>query len=301
MQPSSTTQDLFHYIQPSIYSTYSCCFHCSVRSVKSRISAMLENMPLDAWEESVKPTMILPILRRMSLFDPLRRMPIRWLDTEEAFPPQYIGNPDCLVTTRYWELCRMLRVGPEDSETFFVTFHALACNIMHIIIVREGHHIHPDNYMGLWHQVMVIGGSTDNIMGELRELISRARSGRRLKIEGAAQYIERCGAVEYALFLIRRMGSMLNKEDFRQRALDALCLAVIKGRTQHMAKLHTFRMALHPRSSGALVRTLGPDLMRMCLCGVETEKIVLWEGVLKKWLCAEDGDQKSGLSVPDVI
>lgn len=260
---------------------------------------MLENLPSGAWEESVKPMILLPVLRRVSLFDPLRRMPISWLDiasdNTQPFPIQYTGNPNCLVATRYWELCRMLRMGPEDNEVFFVTFHALACNIMHIIIVREGHNIHPDNYVGLWHQVMVLGGSTDHIVGELKELISRARSGRRLKIESTVQYIERCGAVEYALFLIARMGSVLNKEDYRQRALETLRLAVIDGRKQHIAKLRMFSMALHPRSSGALVRMLGPDLMRMCLRGVETEKIILWEGVLKKWLSAEDNDLKLGL------
>ncbi len=100
------------------------------------------------------------------------------------------------------------------------------------------------------------------------------------------QYIERCGAVDYALFLANRMGHMLTDEDFRQQALNRVCEGLVKGRQLQAAKIHALRMALHPRAVAAGIKVIGSDLLRMCVQWVATEKIVLWEEVLEKWLKA---------------
>ena len=279
-----------HQTTPNaIFSVNACCFHCSIRVVKSQISAVTENMPPDAWEKSVKPAMILPLLRRLALVDPLRRMPLYWLDEDRLeFPPNCPFNTGNGIVVRYWELCHMLRVGPSNREIFFSSFQALASNIMNIMITREGLAIPPEVYLGLWHQVAVIGGA-DNIVSELRELLARARSGRQLRIEELARYIERCGAVDYVFFLVEKMASEMGAQDFRRRTLNNLCLALSRGRDQRAAKFHAFRMALHPRSVDSQVRTLGPDLMLMCMKWDSLERIVLWEEVLGKWLAGGGG------------
>jgi hypothetical protein len=273
----------FPFTSPSLFTMDSCCFQCSVRTIKGHIGSMMEKLPADAWSEAVKPGMILPTLRRISVMDPMRRMPLRWLESD-GFP---IARPmnGCLVTVRYWELCRMMHAGPsEDDGAFFLSMHALASNIMHIIVMREARSIHPDAYTGLWHQISVISGA-DSIVTELRDVISRARSGRRLKIEGVVQHIERCGAVDYAFFLAEHMGLVLTKEDFRQQALDRVCDGLRAGRRREAARIRALGMALHRRSTGAAIRALGADLLRMCAAqAARVEKIVLWEEVLEKWL-----------------
>jgi hypothetical protein len=267
---------------PSIrlFSMDACCFQCSVRTMKTRVSEMMETLPDGAWEEAVRPKLVLPVLRRLSLMDRLRRMPLKWLESDGL--PMLCPRNSCLVVVRYWELCRMLKVGPGDNEVYFLTMHSLASNIMHIMVVRENQPLTHDEYTGLWHQISIISGA-DSIATELRDIVSRARSGRRLKIEGVVQHVERCGAVEYALFLADHMGRLLIKEDFRQQALDRLCDGLRKGLKREADKLHTLRMALH-RRSGAGIKAIGSDLLRLCVAAVRTEKIVLWEEVLEKWL-----------------
>lgn len=270
----------FPYSAPVLYTMEACCFQCSVRMIKLRVSSMIETLPAGAWDEAVKPLMVMPLMRRLSVLDPMRRMPLLWLESMPEACPHHCS----MVTSRYWELCRMAKNGPGDDDTFFLSFHALASNIMHIIIMRESQPVHPDHYTGLWHQISILSGA-DSIVTELRDILSRVRSGRRIKIEGVVQHVQRCGAVDYALFLVDRMNLALPDDDFRRKGLDKLCDGLKLGRRREAAKLHTLRMALHPRSTVAGIRLLGPDLLRMCvLQAVKVERIVLWEEVLQKWL-----------------
>ena len=276
-----STQPIFPYTSRTLFAKDACCFQCSIRTIKYNIVAMIENLPAGAWEEAVKPRMIVPLLRRLSFIDPMRRMPLLWL---EDLPPACPRDAS-LVTTRYWELCRMMHAGPttgKDTDVFFLTFHSLASNIMHIIVVREGQPVFAEEHTGIWHQIAIISGA-DSIVTEVRNIISRARKGSRLQIEGVVQFIQRCGAVEYALFLAENMSRVMTKGDFRLQALDRLCEGLKKGQRREAAKIRTLRMALHPRSSAGIKR-LGPDLLRMCVQAVRVERIVLWEEVLEKWL-----------------
>jgi hypothetical protein len=278
MQPHHTAN--FPYTSPTLFSKDSCCFQCSVRTIKFNVAAMIEHLPTEAWEEAVKPRMILPLLRRLSMIDPVRRMPLLWLETLPPVCPRDVS----LVTVRYWELCRMMHAGPSDSDVFFMTFHSLASNIMHILVVREGQPIFPEDHTGIWHQISVVCGA-DSILTEIRDIISRARRGNRLQIEGVVQFVQRCGAVDYALFMAESMGRALTEGDFRQQALVKMCNGLKKGRRREAAKIKTLRMALHPRSTSAGIKRLGPDLLLMCVRAVkEVERIVLWEEVLEKWL-----------------
>ena len=102
-------------------------------------------------------------------------------------------------------------------------------------------------------------------------------------MKGTVQYIERCGAVDYALFMAEQMGSIWDKGDARQRALDQLKEGLHAGRRVDVAKIRTLRMALHKRSLAG-IGVLGSDLLRMCARGVKEQKVVLWEEVLWKWL-----------------
>jgi hypothetical protein len=273
----------FPYTAPALFTMEACCFQCSVRMIKLRVASMIEKLPSGAWEEAVKPRMIMPLMHRLSVMDPMRRMPLLWLESDGL--PEACPRHCSMVTLRYWELCRMVKNGPgDDNDTFFLSFHALASNIMHIIVMRESQPGHPDNYTGLWHQISILSGA-DSIVTELRDIISRVRSGRRIKLEGVVQHIQRCGAVDYALFLADHMGLTIPEDDFRRQALDRMCGGLALGRKREAAKIHTLRMALHPRSTVAGIRVLGPDLLRMCvLQAVNVERIVLWEEVLKKWL-----------------
>jgi len=291
---TASIQPAFPYTSSALFTMDTCCFQCSVRTIKYRVAAMMEKLPAGAWEEAVKPRMILPLLHRLSTIDPLRRMPLRWLESDGL--PELCPRHSSLVTTRYWELCRMMKVGPpvEDNDVFFLTFHAMASNIMHIIIMREGQPVFVDDYTGLWHQISIVSGA-DSIVTEIRDIISRARSGRRLKIEGVVQHVQRCGAVDYALFLAEHMGRVLTPEDFRQQALDRMCAGLRAGKRREVAKIKTLSMALHPKSAMAGIRTLGPDLLRMCVKAVKVEKIVLWEEVLEKWLAPLVGVKEEGV------
>jgi hypothetical protein len=269
----------FPYTSPTLFSKDACCFQCSVRTIKFNVAAMIEHMPTEAWEEAVKPRMILPLLRRLSMIDPVRRMPLLWLETLTPVCPRDVS----LVTVRYWELCRMMHAGPSESDVFFMTFHSLASNIMHILVVREGQPILPEDHTGVWHQISVVCGA-DSVLTEIRDIISRARRGNRLQIEGVVQFIQRCGAVDYALFMAEGMGRVLTEGDFRLQALDKMCNGLNKGRQREAAKISALRMALHPRSTSAGIKRLGSDLLLACVQAVKVERIVLWEEVLERWL-----------------
>ena len=100
----------FPYSLPTIHGTKTCCFYCATRSVKGRVAEMLEALPSDVWETAVKPEMILPLMRRISLADPLRRMPLAWLEELPLQCPRHCSQ----ATARYWEMCRMVGKGPGE-------------------------------------------------------------------------------------------------------------------------------------------------------------------------------------------
>ena len=98
MQPSPT----FPYSAPVLYTMEACCFQCSVRMIKLRVSSMIETLPAGAWDEAVKPLMIMPLMRRLSVLDPMRRMPLLWLESDGL--PEGCPVNCSTVTLRYWEL-----------------------------------------------------------------------------------------------------------------------------------------------------------------------------------------------------
>ncbi len=95
-------------------------------------------------------------------------------------------------------------------------------------------------------------------------MISRATSGRTLKMKGTVQYIELCGAVDYALFMAEQMGSIWDKGDARQKALDQLKEGLRARRRVEADKRHPLCMKLHKRSMAG-IGVLGSDLLRMCV------------------------------------
>ena len=123
---------------------------------------MISKLPTGAWEKTVKPLMVMPLLLRLSLIDPLRRMPLSWLDSDKLpddYPVHITNNTD-LVAIRYWELCSMMKEGPlaDEGSGFFVNMHKLAYGVLHIILSRETHQIPSGRYFGLQQQIYVLGG-----------------------------------------------------------------------------------------------------------------------------------------------
>ena len=278
---TSPPQTSFPYTHPALYTANKCCFHCSLRALKSHASALVESLPPGAWESKVKPVLILPMLRRLSLFDPWRRMPLLWLECAEDVPAQCPGEER--VTMRYWHMCKMVWAGPGNDEAFFLTMHSLASSIMHIIINREVHPVSVEGYSALGQQIAVLGGR-DAIMNELIEAMNRARRGTHASTQRVATVIHRAAASEYALFLIDGIATTFFEHDVRRRALERV-RATIVAALAHEAATHTaVRMALHRRSTGAAIRVLGPDLLLACIRGARRERIVLWEEVLAEWL-----------------
>ena len=279
---TSPSQTMFPYTHPTLYTANKCCFHCSLRALKSHASALVENLPSGAWESKVKPVLILPMLRRLSVFDPWRRMPLLWLESAESAPEQCPEGEE-RVTMRYWHLCKMVWAGPGNDETFFLTMHSLASSIMHIIINREVHPVSVDEYSALGQQIAVLGGR-DSIVTELVETMNRARRGNDAMIERVAKIVHRASASEYGLFLIDHISATFLEHDDRRRALLRVRTALVATLAQEATTIAAGRMALHRRSTGAAIRILGPDLLLACVRGARRERIVLWEEVLAEWL-----------------
>lgn len=265
-----------------------CCFQCTLRMGRVRIDAMLDKLPPGAWENEVKPRLVVPVLRRLSAFDPLGRLPLSWIDDRDdgrARPAPLSGGT--LVVVRYWDLCKLVREGPEGNCAFFPMLHSLASNIMHTLTVREpGRHSGSPAAALLWRQVSLFSGN-DPIIHELRSFLGGARSAtrRELRISNLADSIEKRGAVDYCLFIAQRLRAGFAPTDRRSKPLDALVGALCGKLGARAARRWAFAMALHRRSTGAAVRVLGLDLVR--LCAVMSEDgcaAVLWEDVLGRWL-----------------
>jgi hypothetical protein len=260
-----------------------------MRSLQSHTSMLVRRLPPGAWERAVLPRMVLPPLRRLSVLDPLHRMPLAWIEEGGQLRPplggvREGGETDQVIVVRYWALCKMAKDGLQEDEDFFSMFYSLASSIMHTMVVRETMYIPPDTFMGLHHQIFVLTGR-DGIYGEIKELVSRANKGIDLNICGVAIYIRRCGAEDYALFVIERMSTTTKSNQRGNDALQQLRDALLKGRANEAAKTHALRMALHPRATGAAIRVLGGDLLLLCAREARRrEKIVLWEDVLAEWL-----------------
>ena len=280
----------FPFTHPTIYAHDACCFHCSLRALKHKVATLLAKLPPGAWERHAKPLIVLPLLRRLSLIDPLRRMPLRWLERAEAVPAQCPAGA-CPVVVRYWDLCRMLWAGPEKEgdALFFDAMHALASYALFSITRGgEGQPVpREDESLGLQKRIVMLAGA-DPIAEEMHRFMAGTLIAQQPPVDvGHLVRVIRCTeAQEYALFLIDRAHSSFAAGDVRQAALQGLRDAVLDTLRAETAKLRALCMALHPRSTGAQVRVLGLDLLRVCAGHAGRGRLVTWEEALVGWLGA---------------
>jgi hypothetical protein len=262
-----------------LYAFDACCFICSHSALKTAINTMIHKLPQDAWEQTVKDRLVLPILRSLSLLDPLRRMPMQWLEKPPALCPY--DNKD-RVTGLFWELCHMVERGPgQYTKNYFLTMHTLSLNITHIIIFNHG--VSPEEYWALREQIYILDGF-DGVVTEIKDVVSRGGRGAPIRMNISAEYIHRCGAVDYALFMIEKMHGLVHHNEKSVQALDDLKNALVAIQGNEKAKLHSLRMALHPRAKGVGIGMLGADLLQLCVEKSRRKPIVLWEDVLDEWL-----------------
>lgn len=260
-----------------LYAAEPCCFNCSVRSLKAEINALIADLPEGAWEKAIKPLMVLPILRSISLLDPCRRLPLRWLHDFVALPE---GKER--VVLLYWELCRMVNLGPMAfKRNFFLSLHVKSLDIIHHIIRDDS----PpnDSYWTLRERIYVLDGF-DGIMVGIKDIVFRSSMGQRFNAESSAVYIWRTGRVHYANFLIEKMYSVVAPNPKSIMALDELQHALHAVQRKEAVKSMTLAMALHPRSKDALIGMLGSDLLQLCVQHTLPDPLVLWEDVLGMWL-----------------
>jgi hypothetical protein len=284
LPPSCTS--IVPFTHPRLYNKDACCFHCSVRTLKHGVSTLLGKLPPDAWETAAKPLIVIPLLRRLSLIDPLRRMPLLWLERADAVPEECPAGV-CSVVVRYWDMCRMVWAGPEDGDSmFFDAMHALASYTLATIMRGGGGFPVPkeDESFGLHKRILTLAGA-DPVAEEINRLMAnRIILQTPVDITQAVRVIRCTGAQEYALFLIDRAHASFMDNDVRKTMLLALRNAVLDTLRTESAKLRALRMALHPRSTAARVRMLGPDLLRMCMGHAGRARVVMWEEVLAGWL-----------------
>lgn len=261
-----------------LYAAEPCCFNCSIRSLKAEISSMIANLPQGAWEKAVKPRMVLPILRSLSLLDPRRRLPLSWLHECSVFPE----GRDADVVFLYWELCSMVHLGPGAFKRgFFIALHSKALAIIHLI--ASTHSVPHDSYWGLRERIYVLDGF-DGIMTEIKDIVSRSSRGRSTNAEASAQYIWRSGGFYYALFLIAKMFPEVAHNPDVTAALDNVLHALHAVQRNEKKKILSLCMALHSKSENALIGMLGSDLLQLCVEQTRHVPSVLWEDVLSEWL-----------------
>ena len=292
----------FPHKHPALNASERCCFRCSMRSLQMRVAQMSLRLPPGAWERKVRQEMVLPLLRRLSLFDPLRRMPLRWLEEEGGGLPavcpvsceeeEEAGDQSTKIKALYWELCHMTRTGPAEVKKkkhgeFFERLGSKAYNILHIITVFEGRAVQEEARVGLSTQIRALK-RRDDVYTEINYMaINESRGHRNADPRPLAQRLRWCGAEEYGLFLVEHLRPPPEScGPGVGRALDKLRDAVVAGRANEAAKVRALRMALHPRSAAAGIRVLGSELLRLCALGAgeKAPKIVLWEEVLAEWL-----------------
>jgi hypothetical protein len=262
-----------------LYAFDVCCFICSHSALKTAINTMIHKLPQDAWEKTVKDSLVLPILRSLSLLDPLRRMPMQWLEKPPALCP--CDNKD-RVAGLFWELCHMVERGPgQYTKNYFLTMHTLALNITHIIIFN--HVVSPEQHWALREQIYILDGF-DGVVTEIKDVVSRGGRGAPIHMNISAEYIHRCGAVDYALFIIEKMYGVVHHNEKSVQALDDLQNALVAIQGNEKGKLHSLRMALHPRAKGVGIGILGADLLQLCVEKIRSKPLVIWEHVLDEWL-----------------
>ena len=293
---------VFPFTHPALYEREPCCFRCSMRTLHTHVAHMIGNLPPGAWETAVKPRIVLPLLRRLSTLDPLRRMPLRWLEQGGEAHPEHcpagggaegggVHDFSTQVVIKYWEMCRMAKVGPKgshDKQVFFKTLLGLISSVLYTIAAREKHSVAMKSFLALEQQISILNG-WDSIYEEIKDVITRSSQWLAHDITRVAKNIARCGAVDYALFVVERRRRSFESNEAAAVALDQLRDALLAGRANEAAKIRALLMALHPRSTGAAIRALGPDLLRVCVRAVPVERIVLWEEVLVEWLAVEMG------------
>ena len=146
-------------------------------------------------------------------------------------------------------------------------------------------------YIGLQQQIYVLGGH-DGIVAEIRDFMAKTNKRHKIDVACTAHYIERCGAVDYALFIIKKTSTSISNSEMVQDELVELLNALLDKKHNVVAKNRTLCMALHQKSTSAAIKVLGPDLLRMCVQWVKTERVVLWEEVLAEWLWVRLVDKK---------
>ena len=148
-----------------------CCFRCALESVKARVDTALDCFPVEKWP-ICRDRLLMPVVRRIALFDPQARMPLSWLDFERSLPgfPCNSDGPypvTMAIKIRYWEICRLLRTGIVDESMGHIirTLEKLADSILSLIVkVEHNPNLSQDDYASLWLQVKLIRNEVLNML-----------------------------------------------------------------------------------------------------------------------------------------
>ena len=255
-----------------------CAFREELDRTRARIQASLDSLPETIWPEC-RDRILLPLMRRIALFDPNRRMALEWLDASQPLPGSvpisFVGTfrhadrLDIAIKLRFWEICPMLRsdIVRWMGGGFFTLLEQLANSILSLIVKVERHpEAKEEGYAAIWLQVKLLLGNEDRILQLVDEVAS---SKRRRSWNGFVDYFALCGCLDYALHLA------LNITGQRQAVMRDFARQ-IQARIDREAEM---RLLLCMRGG---IGGLGSDLLHHIIIELQRQNTVAvrWEQIL---------------------
>ena len=243
---------------------FTCCFHCSVKAVKSSIADLLLDLPPGAWV-ACRERILLPILRQIAS---LAAMPARWADPGFELPccpppPERPSNRTrALIKIRYWEMCRLVRVVRPSGE-LFGHFHTLADYIVGLLDAQ--------NTAALWLQIN-LANNRDVV---LRTVAHVAASKRPRQMPDVVADLAACGALHYAHMLATHI-------EGRNRATTDDFARQIQHEIENQERMRLM-LALSSKDPNSSLHALSGDMLRAVVALTHTEPVLL-EDVLREYV-----------------
>ena len=293
---------------------FSCCFRCSSESIKAKVDDLISSkypLPNEAAWLAARDRVLLPTLRRIALLDSSHAMPPRWTDLSQPLPPcppgisRFMGEEHrirSLARIRYWEMCRMARLGYDDHQTDFQRLHpndslfhafsALGDSILQLLLLRmqpelasaplPNEEARPrldhDAAVAVWNQIKLIRNHDTVLQIIYNVAESSARYARRNRRNWGAyvRTMTQCGALEYgrslAQSMVGRQTDVLKR--FAQRIDDEI---------KHQDKMRLI-LAASITDKGSSLHLLGADMIRLIATHTRIDEPVLWEDVLHPYI-----------------
>lgn len=269
---------------------FSCCFHCSTKSIKSKVQKLLQSkksLPNEAAWNICRERMLIPVLRRIARVD--KRCEERWLDNNslpKRFSEQTKINFSEIIRKKYWNLCFMVQqdyahynteykkvLGTEDP--FFIAFSNICENIMRMIFKFEKKRIITDEIHQLWSQIRLLRNHDDSM--EIVQKVSYSRHENLAENPTLLHFVDnltRIGTLDYALVLAENTTGIHAPTMSRFEEMITERIEIEKEKRLILA------VSLNDKNSSLF--HLGPDLLRIIM--TPPPEMVMWEEVLSGYI-----------------